>query len=136
MSASAFSTPTFSEVMQDICSQVADKYILCVFIALSMYLLKLWIVPFSKLYFIETFPSHKFILEKLFKSFDEITDGLIMFSLVFYIILLWVQALDSAYKTWLYVLISMGFLTFIAKQLYLKDQRKKADLEKRLREKL
>jgi len=105
------------DVYRDVCTQIDDKIILCLFLIFTFYVMSKLILPYAR----EGIKLD--VLVPVYDMFENMSEVFSLMSITFIIILSWVQGISTVYKVWAYVLIGLIVLVNIIHLIEVKKSR-------------
>lgn len=100
--------------MRDVCIQVDDKITLCVFLILTAWSFQQYIFPSVERFYSKEYPELYGIFSPAVSMSKSFIDTLGIGSVVFLVVIRWVQGIQTGYKIWSGTVLIIGIAAFLA----------------------
>ena len=107
------------DVIKDVCTQIDDKIILCLFLIFTFYVMSKLILPYAR----EGIKLD--VLTPVYDMFENMSEVFSLMSITLVIIFAWIQGIGLMYKVWAYILIGLIVLVNIIHIIEIKNQKGK-----------
>lgn len=108
------------DVVRDVCQQIDEKIIICLLIIYTFYVLRYFVLPYSRFYFETTLM--KDAMKKFLDMFEDMLETLSLMATFFIMGLVWYQGMAMKFKIWI-----IGLLVFsvLVKLFELQDRKRR-----------